>query len=116
MCLLILLYYFKNVLSIDDIQKIFHPLKEMFYDDKSKSIGIDEIYSQIFTMEKKMTDKLTKDVLRRFQTSQEMFRDVKDDDEKDYLSRFAFICLLSFDAYLKKQMVERLIDDTLSEI
>ena len=116
MCLLILLYYFKNVLSIDDIQKIFHPLKEMFYDDKSKSIGIDEIYSQIFTMEKKMTDKLTKDVLRRFQTSQEMFRDVKDEDEKDYLSRFAFICLLSFDAYLKKQMVERLIDDTLSEI
>ena len=87
MCLLILLYYFKNVLSIDDIQKIFHQLKEMFYDDKSKSIGIDEIYSQIFTMEKKMTDKLTKDVLRRFQTSQEMFRDVKDEDEKDYLSR-----------------------------
>ena len=116
MCLLILLYYFKNVLSIDDIQKIFHPLKEMFYDDKSKSIGIDEIYAQIFTMEKKMTDKLTKDVLRRFQTSREMFCDVKDEEEKDYLSRFAFICLLSFDAYLKKQMVERLIDDTLSDL
>lgn len=116
MCLLILLYYFKNVLSIDDIQKIFHPLKEMFYDDKNKSIGIDEIYAQIFTMEKKMTDKLTKDVVRRFQSSQEVFSDVTDEQEKDYLSRFAFICLLSFDAYLKKQMVERLIDETLSDI
>lgn len=116
MCLLILLYYFKNVLSIDDIQKIFHPLKEMFYDNKNKSIGIDEIYAQIFTMEKKMTDKLTKDVLRRFQASQELFPEVKDEKESDYLSRFAFICLLSFDAYLKKQMVERLIDDTLSEV
>ena len=27
----------------------------------------------------------------------------------------AFICLLSFDAYLKKQLVERLIDETLSD-
>ena len=116
MCLMILLYYFKNVLSIDDIQKIFHPLKEKFYDDKNKSIGIDEIYAQIFTMEKKMTDKLTKDVLRRFQSSQEVFSNVTDEDEKDYLSRFAFICLLSFDAYLKKQMVERLIDETLSDL
>jgi len=116
MCLMILLYYFKNVLSIDDIQKIFHPLKEKFFDDKNKSIGIDEIYAQIFTMEKKMTDKLTKDVLRRFQSSQEVFSDVTDEQEKDYLSRFAFICLLSFDAYLKKQMVERLIDETMSDI
>ena len=116
MCLLILLYYFKNVLSIDDIQKIFHPLKEMFYDEKDPSIGVDEIYAQIFTMEKKMTDKLTKDVLRRFQASQELFPEVEDERESDYLSRFAFICLLSFDAYLKKQMVERLIDETLSDI
>ena len=116
MCLLILLYYFKNVLSIDDIQRIFHPLKEMFYDDKNKSVGIDEIYAQIFTMEKRMTDKLTKDVLRRFQDSQNLFSNVDDERESDYLSRFAFICLLSFDAYLKKQMVERLIDETLDEI
>lgn len=115
MCLLILLYYFKNVLSIDDIQKIFTPLTEMFYDNKDKSIGIDEIYSEIFTMEKQMTDKLTRDVYRRFKSSQSIFTDVKDEKEKDYLSRFAFICLLSFDAYLKKQMVERLIDETLTE-
>ena len=116
MCMLILLYYFKNVLSIDDIQRIFHPLKEMFYDNKKKSIGIDEIYAEIFTMEKKMTDKLTKDVLRRFQSSQELFPGVTDEKEADYLSRFAFICLLSFDAYLKQQMVERLIDETMSDL
>ena len=115
MCLLILLYYFKNVLSIDDIQKIFHPLKEMFYDSEN-SIGIDEIYTQIVTMEKQMADKLTKDIYRRYKSSQGMFKNVKDEKQADYLSRFAYICLLSFDAYLKKQMVERLIDETLSDI
>ena len=115
MCLLILLYYFKNVLSIDDIQKIFHPLKEMFYDNEN-TIGIDKIYSEIFTMEKQMIDSLTKDVLRRFKSSQGIFPDIEDEKQSDYLSRFAFICLLSYDAYLKKQMVERLIDETLSDI
>ena len=87
----------------------------MFYDSEN-SIGIDEIYTQIFTMEKQMADKLTKDIYRRYKSSQGMFKNVKDEKQADYLSRFAYICLLSFDAYLKKQMVERLIDETLSDI
>ena len=35
--------------------------------------------------------------------------------KQTFSPRFAFICLLSFDAYLKKQLVERLIDETLSD-
>ena len=38
MYLLIFLYYFKNVLSINDIQKIFKPLTEMFYNNKSEHV------------------------------------------------------------------------------
>ena len=114
MYLLIFLYYFKNVLSITDIQKIFRPLTDMFYDNRSKDIDLEEIYSMIFNMERIQTDNLTKDVLRRFKASQDLFPNVRDDEESDFLSRFAFICLLSFDAYLKKQIVERMIDETLS--
>lgn len=115
MYLLIFLYYFKNVLSITDIQKIFRPLTDMFYDNRSKDIDLEEIYSMIFNMERIQTDNLTKDVLRRFKASQDLFPNVRDDEESDFLSRFAFICLLSFDAYLKKQIVERMIDETLSD-
>ena len=113
--LLIFIYYFKNVLSINDTQKIFRPLTDMFYDKKSRDISLEEIYRVIFEMERIQTDNLTKDILRRFKYSQNLFPDVKDEDEADFLSRFAFICLLSFDAYLKKQLVERLIDETLSD-
>ena len=113
MYLLIFIYYFKNVLSINDTQKIFRPLTDMFYDKKSRDISLEEIYRIIFEMERIQTDNLTKDILRRFKYSQNLFPDVKDEDEADFLSRFAFICLLSFDAYLKKQLVERLIDETL---
>ena len=115
MYLLIFIYYFKNVLSINDTQKIFRPLTDMFYDKKSRDISLEEIYRVIFEMERIQTDNLTKDILRRFKYSQNLFPDVKDEDEADFLSRFAFICLLSFDAYLKKQLVERLIDETLSD-
>lgn len=67
-------------------------------------------------MERIQTDNLTKDILRRFKHSQNLFPKAKDPEESDFLSRFAFICLLSFDAYMKKQLVERMIDETLSDI
>lgn len=114
MFLLIFLYYFKNVLSINDIQKIFKPLTEMFYNNKSEHVSMEEIYRAIFRMERIQTDNLTKDILRRYKASQNLFPEVTDEAEADFLSRFAVICLLSFDAYMKKQIVERLIDETLS--
>lgn len=115
MYLLIFLYYFKNVLSINDIQKIFKPLTEMFYNNKSRDVSLEEIYETIFKMEKIQTDNLSKDILRRFKFSQNLFQDVKDEEEADFLSHFATICLLSFDAYMKKMLVERMIDEILSE-
>ena len=115
MYLLIFLSYFKNVLSINDIQKIFKPLTEMFYSNKSEHVSMEEIYRAIFRMERIQTDNLTKDILRRYKASQNLFPEVTDEAEADFLSRFAVICLLSFDAYMKKQIVERLIDETLSE-
>lgn len=38
-----------------------------------------------------------------------------DEAESDYLSRFAYICMLSFDVYIKKQLIERIIDETLED-
>lgn len=115
MYLLIFLYYFKNTLSITDIQKIFRPLTGMFFDNKSRNVSLEEIYRKIFKMERIQTDNLTKDILRRFKASQNLFPEVKNEEEADFLSRFAVICLLSFDAYMKKQLVERMIDETLSD-
>lgn len=48
-------------------------------------------------------------VRRRF------FPEVTDEAESDYLSRFAYICMLSFDVYIKKQLIERIIDETLED-
>ena len=41
MLLLIFIYYFKNILSISDIQSIFNPLTERYYGGKS-DIGLEK--------------------------------------------------------------------------
>lgn len=109
MFLLIFIYYFKNILSISDIQNIFNPLTKRFYGNKS-DIGLEEIYSEIFRLEKEQTDALTKDMIRKMTKAKESFDFVEDEEEHDFLSMFSFICMLCFDVYMRKHLVERLID------
>ena len=33
------------------------------------------------------------------------------EEEQDFLRKFSFICMLSFDVYVKKQVIEKIIDD-----
>ena len=40
----------------------------------------------------------------------ETFSGVSDKENRDELQLFAFICNLSFDVYLKKTMIEKIID------
>jgi hypothetical protein len=113
MLLLVFIYYFKNILSISDIQSIFTPLTTNFFDKKSK-ISLEEIYEEVFHLEKEQVDSLTKDVIRKFSRSRETFSDVKSEEERDFLTTFSFICMLSFDVYIKKVIIEKLIDKSLN--
>lgn len=45
--ILTFIYYFKNILSISDIQKMLNPLTEKFFDEGSKP-DLDYIYNEIF--------------------------------------------------------------------
>lgn len=112
--LLIFIYYFKNILSISDIQGIFNPLTEKYYGGKSE-IGLEEVYKEIFGYEKDQMDVFFKDVIRKYNKSKQMFQEVKSEEDKDFLNTFSFICMLSFDVYVKKQMIESLIDDCLND-
>ncbi len=108
--LLIFIYYFKNILTINDIQSIFGPLTEKYYGGESE-IGLEEIYRAVFGNEREQVNSLVKDVIRKFNKSKDTFTDIEDDEEKEFLNTFSFICMLSFDVYVKKQMIEKIIDD-----
>ena len=110
MYLLIFIYYLKNILSISDIQKILNPITESFFVEEG-SLSLEDIYKEIFEIENEQAFLVTKDVVRKYQASEECFAHIKDPKEKQLLQNFALISMLSFDVYMKKQLIEALIDD-----
>ena len=110
---MLFIYYLKNILSIADTRSILSPLTDMFFKDKG-SIDLKEIYTEIFDIEKEQAASITKDVIKKYYRSKVSFEDVEDEKEKDYLQAFAFISMLCFDVYMKKQMIGKIIDDNFS--
>ena len=109
---MIFIYYFKNILSIKDIETMLAPITENYFDGE-KDFNIASIYEEVFKMEKSRMDAVQKDVARSYTKSLDCFSDIPDlsDDELKQLQTFAFICNLSFDVYIKKHIIEKLIDD-----
>jgi len=113
MYLLIFIYYFKNILSINDIQSIFNPLTERFYGENS-DIGLEEIYKEVFRLQEEQTDALTKDMIRKITKAKESFADIEDENDHNFLTSFAFISMLCFDVYMRKHMIEKIIDQSIA--
>ena len=57
---------------------------------------------------------MVKDIIRRYNMAEAAFPDAAGKDE-EYLHTFAFICLLSFDVYVKKKLIEHLADKMAEE-
>ena len=106
--MLIFIYYFKNILSINDIQTLFTPIVQKYFKSMTEK-DMTYIYNEVFSMEKDQIESLKKDLLRKYKTAQGTFKDA-DEENQEILKRFSFICLLSFDVYVKKMMIEHLID------
>lgn len=106
---MIFIYYFKNILSIKDIASVLTPITEKTF-DKEESLDMTSVYEEICQMEKSRIDDLKKDVTNSYELAMDSFSELPS-EEKEYLQLFAFICNLSFDVYVKKQIIEKMIDD-----
>lgn len=107
--LLIFVYYIKDFLSISDIKTLIGPLTNKFFCRENGGITLKEIYERICDLEKNQLDPIIEDLNDRLGIALDAFSDV-DEDDRDYLQTFAFICLLSIDVYVKKQLIEHLAD------
>lgn len=105
---LIFIYYFKNILSINDIQTLLNPITDKYFKSQEE-LDLTSIYEEVFSMEKGQIEALQKELVRNYQTAQSTFQDAPEEDQ-DFLKLFSFICLLSFDVYMKKTIIEQMID------
>lgn len=109
--LLIFIYYFKNLLSFHDIEQLFRPITEKHF-NRPEDMPLEDIYKEIFDQEESELSRIKSDIMDKYEHAQSAFSD-KDLDPEDleYLRLFSWICSLSFDVYMKKQVIEQLIDD-----
>ena len=113
MLMLIFIYYFKNILSINDIQSLLGPITDHYFRSEN-DMNLTDISNEVFSMEKGELDALKKELTERYDIAQGTFENAPKEDQ-DFLKLFSFICLLSFDVYIKKMLIEKMIDELRSD-
>ena len=108
MLLLIFIYYFKGILSISDIQTVLKPITDRFFAG-NEGLKLETIYNEVFSLEREEVEVMKQDVVRKYHKAQETFSDAAAEDQ-EFLQTFSFICMLSFDVYVKKMLIKKLID------
>lgn len=120
--LLIFIYYFKNVLSLRDIEQLLSPISQRHFASGSQP-ELERLYEEIFSLKTEQRGRLVDDVKAKFASAMETFSDEdfpefaenEKKEDREYLRLFAFVCELSFDVYLKKQMIERIAEELRQE-
>ena len=105
-------YYYKNVLSITDIQTLLKPITEQYF-GRSEEPNLQMIYDEVFQLQDEQVERLKADVMEKYKLSEQTFTQTGErmtEKEKEFLQKFSFICLLSFDVYVKKLLIEKVID------
>lgn len=109
--LLTYIYYLKNILSINDIQTLLEPLKERFKlsDDE---FNLSRIYETCYELQLEALDPVIEDIKKKYARSLETFKeDELSEDEKRKMQIFSFVALLSYDVYVKKLLIEKILDN-----
>ena len=106
--LLLLIYYFKGVLSISDTSTILEKISKDYFNCRP-DFDLEDIYQEVFSLEEHQIEVLRKDILEKFQIAEDTFSEAPEEG-KEYLQTFSFICLLCFDVYVKKMLIEKLVD------
>ena len=111
--MLILIYYYKNVVSFSEIEELFSSLSEKHFSAGSRP-ELSEIYREIFSLEEEKREQLKQDVTAKFKDASRVFSDAPEED-REFLRLFAFVSELAFDVFIKKEMIQLLADELRKE-
>lgn len=107
--LLVFIYYFKGFLSINDIRELLGPISDKYFQN-GKEYDLEEVYKEIFKDQQVHIEAIKKDIQEKYEMAQETYRDAPEEDSA-FLKEFAFIGYLGFDVYIKKLLIEKMVDD-----
>jgi hypothetical protein len=105
---LMFIYYFKNILSIGDIQSILNPLTDRYF-ESGEELNLEKIYEEVFSLEKGQIEQLKETLTNDYKRAGETFMEEAEED-KQFLQLFSFVCMLSYDIFIRKQIIEKIVD------
>ena len=105
--MLIFIYYYKGVIPMNEIQTLLQPITEHYFQN-GQAFDLESVYKEVVSLEKEQLEDLKKDVVDKFRRAENSFAETSG-KEREFLQKFALICLLSFDVYMKKMIVEQLV-------
>lgn len=120
MFVLLFIYYYKSVLSLNDIETILDPLIKKYFKN-SGGLNVEDIYKEVFNMEYSQMNVLKNDIKEKFKLAKTTFSAENEntsalsEESREELRLFSFICELAFDVYLKKLLIEKLCDSMAEE-
>lgn len=106
--LLTFIYYYKNVLSISDIKTLMKNVTDGHFQADS-SPNLEDIYREVVKFQPEIVDMVRQDLEKKTELAQSSFAGVAE-EEGEILKQFTLLCLLSFDVYIKKTLIEAVID------
>ncbi len=106
--ILIMIYYFKGVLAFNDIQELLKPITEKYFQN-TDGFNLEDIYREVFEFEDVQKEALKADVAQKVKYAQGMFVGAPKEDE-DFFTVFSLVVQLGFDVYIKRLLIEKLID------
>lgn len=112
--ILTFIYYFKGILSLQDIQSILSPVAGKYFSSEDGP-DIGQVFEEVFRIAHSQMPGISQEILAYLDSGKEAFSEDTFQNlsaqDRDFLQRFALICSLSLDVYMKKRVIEQLIDD-----
>ena len=105
--MLAFIYYFKNVLSISDIKTLLKQITDEHFKLGSEP-ELEDIYNEVLQFQPDIIEMVRKDLEKKAQMADKSFDN--DLNNTEHLKLFSLICLLCFDVYIKKTLIEAVID------
>lgn len=113
--LLTFIYYLKSFLSIKDIEMILSPVRQLLSNPDNEAL-LDRLYREILSVQKDAATDYIRSVRHAEKRAKKMTDTVitPDTQDCDSMAIFSMIAQLSVDIYMKKTLVEKLVDHACS--
>lgn len=110
MILLVLIYYLKQIISINDIKSLFTPLLKDISSNNDKNISVEDIYNVFLEIKKSELDTFNKSFEERLSIIKEKLPQVKGNN-RDMTELLLLVLALISQANAQKRLAEKIIDN-----